>query len=184
MYVTTTIPWPAVAIAVVALGLVAALVAGRWRPLARRPGAPVLGYVTVPKRCPQRHAELFEQIEQIEAHCKRQGFRLVGVIRDEDPASRGTFERPGIAYALEQFATDSATALVVSDLTRLGRSRSEVDELMDRLAGRGVSIQALDTSKEAPVEEPAPVPRRIEPVARRVRRRGGRKVTAVGAAER
>jgi hypothetical protein len=177
---------------------------------ALQPGASVLGYVTVPTACPERHAELFAQIELIEAHCKRRGFRLVGVVRDEDPADHGTFERPGIAYALEQFAADSASALVVSDVRRLGRSRSEIDELLGRLSGRGVSLVALDpgldtTTAEgteavrtiaAAGAEPAPVARRMEPFARRMRRPGGGaaaggngarrqgEVETVGAAER
>ena len=89
-----------------------------------RPGASVLGYVTVPTTYPERHAELFEQLESIEALCKRRRFRLVAVVRDEDPAAKATLERPGIAYALEQFASEKASALVVCDVARLGRSRS------------------------------------------------------------
>ena len=148
---------------------------------ALQPGASVLGYVTVPTSCPERHAELFAQIELIEAHCKRRGLRLVGVVRDEDPADHGTFERPGIAYALDQFASDSASALVVSELSRLGRSRSEIDELLGRLSGRGVSLLALDSGLDVPTGAPAqpePVVRRVEPVARRMRRRGGAKAGA------
>ena len=121
---------------------------------ALQPGASVLGYVTVPTSCPERHAELFAQIELIEAHCKRRGLRLVGVVRDEDPADHGTFERPGIAYALDQFAADSASALVVSELSRLGRSRSEIDELLGRLSGRGVSLLALDSGLDVPTGAP------------------------------
>ena len=60
-----------------------------------RPGASVLGYVTVPTTYPERHAELFEQLESIEALCKRRRFRLVAVVRDEDPAAKATLERPG-----------------------------------------------------------------------------------------
>ncbi len=141
----------------------------------------MLGYVTVPTSCPERHAELFAQIELIEAHCKRRGLRLVGVVRDEDPADHGTFERPGIAYALDQFASDSASALVVSELSRLGRSRSEIDELLGRLSGRGVSLLALDSGLDVPTGAPAqpePVVRRVEPVgpqdAQARQRQGGR----------
>jgi peptidoglycan hydrolase-like protein with peptidoglycan-binding domain len=160
---------------------------------ALQPGASVLGYVTVPTSCPERHAELFAQIELIEAHCKRRGFRLVGVVRDEDPADQGTFERPGIAYALEQFAADSASALVVSDVTRLGRSRSEIDELLGRLSGRGVSLVALDPGLDTSTAEgseavrtiaaagPEPAARRAEPFARRMRRRGGKATAGTGA---
>ncbi|MBN1530149.1 MAG: peptidoglycan-binding protein [Thermoleophilaceae bacterium] len=163
---------------------------------ALQPGAAVLGYVTVPKTGPERHAELFAQIELIEAHCKRRGLRLMGVVRDEDPAEQGPLERPGLAYALEQFASDEASALVVSHVSRLGRSRSEIDELLGRLSGRGVSLLALEPGLDtapAPdgVPEAAPVPRRVEPFARRMRRRSSGKAAAqanggelVGAAER
>ena len=83
---------------------------------ALRPGAAVLGYVTVPTTYPERHAELFAQIELIERLCKRRGFRLIGVVRDENPGEQGTLERPGIIYALEQFAAERASGLVVSDV--------------------------------------------------------------------
>jgi peptidoglycan hydrolase-like protein with peptidoglycan-binding domain len=111
---------------------------------ALRPGAAVLGYVTVPTTYPERHAELFAQIELIERLCKRRGFRLIGVVRDENPGEQGTLERPGIIYALEQFAADRASGLVVSDVARLGQSRAEIDELLGRLSGRGVSLLTLD----------------------------------------
>ena len=111
---------------------------------ALRPGAAVLGYVTVPTTYPERHAELFAQIELIERLCKRRGFRLIGVVRDENPGEQETLERPGIIYALEQFAADRASGLVVSDVTRLGRSRAEIDDLLGRLSGRGVSLLTLD----------------------------------------
>ncbi len=111
---------------------------------ALRPGAAVLGYVTVPTTYPERHAELFAQIELIERLCKRRGFRLIGVVRDENPGEQETLERPGIIYALEQFAADRATGLVVSDVARLGRSRAEIDDLLGRLSGRGVSLLTLD----------------------------------------
>jgi hypothetical protein len=162
---------------------------------ALQPGAAVLGYVTVPKRGPERHADLFAQIELIEAHCKRRGLRLMGVVRDEDPAEHGPMERPGIAYALEQFASDEASALVVSHVSRLGRSRAEIDELLGRLSGRGVSLLALEqglgVGTPDGVPEAAPVPQRLEPFARRMRRRGSGKAAAqanggelVGVAER
>jgi hypothetical protein len=111
---------------------------------ALRPGAAVLGYVTVPTTWPERHAELFAQIELIERLCRRRGFRLIGVVRDENPGEQGTLERPGIIYALEQFAAERASGLVVSDLARLGQSRAEIDELLGRLSGRGVSLLTLD----------------------------------------
>jgi len=111
---------------------------------ALRPGAEVLGYVTVPTTCPERHAELFAQIESIERLCKRRGFRLIGVVRDENPGEQETLERPGIIYALEQFAAARASGLVVSDVTRLGRSRAEIDDLLGRLSGRGVSLLTLE----------------------------------------
>ena len=117
-----------------------------------RPGASVLGYVTVPTTYPERHAELFEQLESIEALCKRRRFRLVAVVRDEDPGAKATLERPGIAYALEQFASDKASALVVCDVAQLGRSRVEIDELLGRLSGAGVSLVTLDPELDTSTE--------------------------------
>ena len=117
-----------------------------------RPGASVLGYVTVPTTYPERHAELFEQLESIEALCKRRRFRLVAVVRDEDPAAKATLERPGIAYALEQFASEKASALVVCDVGRLGRSQVEIDQLLGRLSGEGVSLLTLDPELDTSTE--------------------------------
>ena len=148
---------------------------------ALRPGAAVLGYVTVPTTYPERHAELFAQIELIERLCKRRGFRLIGVVRDENPGEQGTLERPGIIYALEQFAADRASGLVVSDVARLGQSRAEIDELLGRLSGRGVSLLTLDpeldTSTAAgqeAVRTIAAVGSRPRPVPSGARKRGGR----------
>ena len=118
-----------------------------------RPGASVLGYVTVPTTYPERHAELFEQLESIEALCKRRRLRLVAVVRDEDPGAKAALDRPGIAYALEQFAGEKATGLVVCDVARLGRSRVEIDQLLGRLSSEGVSLLTLDPELDTSSEQ-------------------------------
>ncbi len=118
-----------------------------------RPGASVLGYVTVPTTYPERHAELFEQLESIEALCKRRRLRLVAVVRDEDPGAKAAQERPGIAYAFEQFASEKASALVVCDVARLGRSRVEIDQLLGRLSREGVSLLTLDPELDTSTEQ-------------------------------
>lgn len=114
-----------------------------WGQGVLRPGSPVLGYVTVPDG-PQRHVQLFEQLSNIEALCRRRKFNLLGVVRDVETGANGARERPGIAYAMEQFDDEKASALVVCDLTRLGRSRAEIDGVLGRLSGRGVALVTLD----------------------------------------
>ena len=147
---------------------------------ALRPGAEVLGYVTVPTTYPERHAELFAQIESIERLCKRRGFRLIGVVRDENPGEQETLERPGIIYALEQFAAARASGLVVSDVTRLGRSRAEIDDLLGRLSGRGVSLLTLEPELDTSTAAGEEAVRTIAAVGSRPRAGRERRAPAPG----
>ena len=116
-------------------------------------GTPVLGYVTVPRRVPTRQAELYDQLARIEAVCKRRRLELVRVVRDVEPNGKSTLDRPGIAYAVAELEAGRARALVVCDVTRLGRSRAEMDALLERLADADAALVVLEPNLDTSTEE-------------------------------
>ncbi len=126
------------------------------------PGTAVLGYVTVPKAVPERQAELYEQLAQIEGLCKRRRFELVGVVRDVEPNGDEVLDRPGIRYALEQFGAHRASALVVSDVRRLSVSRGQFDSLLARLTAEEVALVALEPEFDTSTQEGREVVRQLE----------------------
>ncbi len=126
------------------------------------PGTAVLGYVTVPKAVPERQAELYEQLAQIEGLCKRRRFELVGVVRDVEPNGDEVLDRPGIRYALEQFGAHRASALVVSDVRRLSVSRAQFDALLARLTAEEVALVALEPELDTSTDEGREVVRQLE----------------------
>jgi DNA invertase Pin-like site-specific DNA recombinase len=79
------------------------------------------------------------QTTAIEAACVQRGWTLLGF--EEDIASGGRKDRPGLARALGAIAERSADCVVVSRLDRLGRSVAHVATLLERYPD---SIVALD----------------------------------------
>jgi Resolvase, N terminal domain len=82
------------------------------------PGAPVIGYVTVPEH--SVNGDLSPTERTIEQACKRAGWRLVAIVRD--PEGGRILDRPGLSHALEQIADGRAAGLVVNDARLLSRS--------------------------------------------------------------
>ena len=75
-----------------------------------QPGAPVIGYVTQPLTR-----------GDIERACRRAGWELVDIVRDQEEAL--ILERPGLSVALERIAKGEAHGLVVNDARLLSRSK-------------------------------------------------------------
>jgi peptidoglycan hydrolase-like protein with peptidoglycan-binding domain len=116
-------------------------------------GAKVLGYATVPAAVPERQAELYDQIARIEGLCKRRRFDLLGVVRDVEPNGEDVLERPGIRYALDRFEEHEADALVVSDVSRLGDSRDQLDSVLARLDEGGIALVAIEPELDTSTQE-------------------------------
>jgi DNA invertase Pin-like site-specific DNA recombinase len=90
----------------------------------------------------EQHASglgLDAQTSAIETACETRGWTLVGV--EEDIASGGRRDRPGLARALQAIESGSADVVVVSRLDRLGRSVAHVAGILERHPG---SVVALD----------------------------------------
>jgi peptidoglycan hydrolase-like protein with peptidoglycan-binding domain len=134
-----------------------------------KPGATVLGYVTVPRDPPERHTQLYAQLSRIEALCKRRRLNLSAVVRDVESRAKPSPERPGLAYALEQLAADQADALVVCGLERLGNGRAEIDDLLGKLSRSGAAILALQPE---PGIQPGQVASRLAMIGSSKRRSG------------
>jgi hypothetical protein len=103
------------------------------------PGAPVIGYVTVPAL--MNGTDVGMSTRAIERICERDGLRLVEIVCDDD---RGPLvERSGMAGALERIARGEARGLVVSD-TRLLGPPTDLAELLRRLQGARAALVAID----------------------------------------
>jgi peptidoglycan hydrolase-like protein with peptidoglycan-binding domain/DNA invertase Pin-like site-specific DNA recombinase len=122
-------------------------------PLANGPGeAPMLGYAIVSAREGSvDRGELSAQAEAIAAECARSGLRLLELVREREPRNGKVLERPGLRYACERIEAGEAGGLVVSELSRLGRSAAELGEIVGwflRSGARLVAVaQGLDTDQ-------------------------------------
>jgi Resolvase, N terminal domain len=82
------------------------------------PGAPVIGYVTVPEE--SVNGDLSPTERTIRQACERAGWQLVAIVRD--PEGGRILDRPGLSHALQQIADGRAKGLVVNDARLLSRS--------------------------------------------------------------
>jgi site-specific DNA recombinase len=113
--------------------------------------AAVLGYATV-ARSPSgpMRAELREQAQAIAEECKRRRLVLMQVVRERE-TGRAAVERPGLSYALSRISAGEASGLVVSDLSRLSPTVSQLGEVLEWLLGLKIRVvvaaQGLDTAE-------------------------------------
>jgi DNA invertase Pin-like site-specific DNA recombinase len=114
--------------------------------------AAVLGYATV-ARSPSgpMRAELREQAQAIAEECKRRGLVLLQVVRERETGRPRAAERPGLSYALSRISAGEASGLVVSDLSRLSPTVSQLGEVLEWLLGLKIRVvvaaQGLDTAE-------------------------------------
>jgi DNA invertase Pin-like site-specific DNA recombinase len=108
------------------------------------PGATVLGYsrVSTAEQAANGHG-LDAQAAAIRDECRRRGWRLLELIRDEGVSGRDT-DRPGLRHALKRIAEGEASGLVVSKLDRLSRSVVDFGQVLEWLDRAGASLVALD----------------------------------------
>lgn len=107
-------------------------------------GRPVLGYVCVPSSEAEGEADIETQVVEIEAQCNRLGLQLTDVIRDVDTPTGSSVERPGLAYAVERLRAGEALALVVAELVRLGRSSTDLSEVLAWLEESEVRVIVVE----------------------------------------
>jgi DNA invertase Pin-like site-specific DNA recombinase len=115
-------------------------------------GSAVLGYATTAQSALHGDADdLREQAETVVAECQRLGLTLLELVRERESGSAESVERPGLGYALDRISAGEATGLVVADLAHLGRSVSDLADVLEwfsRSDARLVAAaQGLDTAE-------------------------------------
>jgi DNA invertase Pin-like site-specific DNA recombinase len=118
----------------------------------RNPPVSALGYVSAEGTPRIDDPELKRQAAAIENFCAREGWELVTLVRDIQPATGRAINRPALSYAIERLGRGDASALVVAELAPLCRSVAGLREIFDALLradARLVSLEPeIDTGTE------------------------------------
>ena len=127
---------------------------GSIRAVARPTRIPVLGYASVDEQPGDRLSQdLQQQARSIAAECERRGLQLLEVVTEREPARGRALERPGLGYALDLIVAGKARALVVTELSRLGRSMADLGQLLEWFCGADARLVAasedLDTGEHS-----------------------------------
>jgi peptidoglycan hydrolase-like protein with peptidoglycan-binding domain/DNA invertase Pin-like site-specific DNA recombinase len=113
----------------------------------------VLGYVSVDENGDPGAADMGDQAQSIDSLCRQRGWNLLELVRDTETAGRGSLDRPGLRYAIERVRKGEASCIVVSELSRLGNSASDLSRVLESLTrndGRLVVMDVgLDTASDA-----------------------------------
>src|ERR671915_455996 len=113
----------------------------------------VLGYVSVDQNGDPGAADMGDQAQSIDSLCRQRGWNLLELVRDTETAGRGSLDRPGLRYAIERVRKGEASCIVVSELSRLGNSASDLSRVLESLTrndGRLVVMDVgLDTASDA-----------------------------------
>ena len=104
-------------------------------------GRRVIGYVTVPADHSASQAAGASS-DLIEVACTRSGWKLLQIVRDRENGR--LLDRPGLRYALELIASDTANVLVISELERVSRSIVDLGALMAWFRDTRATLVALD----------------------------------------
>jgi hypothetical protein len=115
----------------------------RCTPLA--PGDAVIGYVTV--RDGGRPGATRAPRASIRRACEREGWRLVGVVCDDERSRINA--RPGLRGALHRIRAGEAAGLVVADIMAATGSDAGVAALMAAVRGTGGGVAALHDDDRA-----------------------------------
>jgi DNA invertase Pin-like site-specific DNA recombinase len=126
---------------------------GADKQLRGNPSVSALGYVSADRTARSDDPELKHQSAAIEDFCAREGWKLVTLVRDIQPATGRGLNRPGLSFALERLGRGDASALVVAELARLCPTVAELREILDELLhadARLVSLEPeIDTGTES-----------------------------------
>jgi peptidoglycan hydrolase-like protein with peptidoglycan-binding domain len=114
--------------------------AARPSPAAAAPEqSSVIGYVRGGDR-----AELARHAGAIRRACASRGWALGHLLRDDQPGAARTHERPGLATALERLSAPGPSRLVLSRLSHLSRSASDLTALFEWFGRHQVEVVAMD----------------------------------------
>jgi DNA invertase Pin-like site-specific DNA recombinase len=109
----------------------------------------VIGYASGRGPGSTSRGEFEQQAEEIAKDCERRGVELLDIVRDREPATGKAWNRAGLAYALKRISMGEVSGLVVSELSRVTRSATELGriiEWLDLSNARFIAVaQGLDT---------------------------------------
>ncbi len=113
-------------------------------------------YCRVAHSGPDSAEVLTEQRHQLENYAREHGFEAVG--SSSDIGSGLTLDRPGLQRFLDAVEDESVDALLLTDLTRLGRDVNKVIQFWHLLRGRGIHVYTvvdgeIDLSIDAMLQE-------------------------------
>jgi peptidoglycan hydrolase-like protein with peptidoglycan-binding domain len=106
-----------------------------------------IGYV----RSTRDRAELARHAGAIRRACERRGWTLEELVHDERAGA--TFERPGLAAALERLSGPGPSRLVVSKFAHLSSSAADLKALFEWFAEHEVQIVATDVGIDTTTPE-------------------------------
>jgi DNA invertase Pin-like site-specific DNA recombinase len=119
----------------------------------RKPRA--VGYARVSTADQVNGLGLDVQEAAIQTLCKAQGFRLVGIERDEGiSGDNGVDARRGLYDALDAIDAGRAEVLVVYSLDRLARKVSIQEPILEQVWARGASVFSTLEGGEVPKDDP------------------------------
>ena len=121
------------------------------RPAPQAPGAPsAIGYI----RSTSDRAELARHAGAIKRACASRSWKLAELVRDDQQkGAGGTFERPGLAAAMERLSGHGPSRLVVSKLTHLSRSAADLTDLFEWFGEHEVAVIATDVGLDTTTPE-------------------------------
>src|ERR671914_1740139 len=127
--------------------------AGHAGPMSVADQTRVLGYVSVDQNGDPGAADMGDQAQSIDSLCRQRGWNLLELVRDTETAGRESLDRPGLRYAIERVRKGEASCIVVSELSRIGNSASDLSRVLESLTrseGRLVVMDVgLDTASDA-----------------------------------
>ena len=98
--------------------------------------------VAIYARVSTSHQDSDRQVAELEAFAARAGYRVVGVYRET--ASGKADSRPERKKVMALAQRREIVAVLVTELSRWGRSTQDLMQTLDELAARNVSLKALN----------------------------------------
>jgi peptidoglycan hydrolase-like protein with peptidoglycan-binding domain len=98
-------------------------------------------------------AELARHAGAIRRACTNRGWKLAELVRDDHSGPGRTFERPGLAAAMERLSRPGPSRLVVSKLSHLSRSADDLTALFEWFGRNEVQVVVTDVGLDTTTPE-------------------------------
>jgi DNA invertase Pin-like site-specific DNA recombinase len=113
---------------------------------------PAIGYASAAGSAVGAAAEMAAQRTAIERRCDAGDLELLELVGDRESKERKALDRPGLTHALQRLADGDAVCLVVADLGHLGRSVTDLGELLRWLDERDLRLVVVDLDLDTATE--------------------------------